>query len=325
MDNSAKIAVIIPNFNRKSIIIKTLDCVKAQTLPPHRLIIIDDASTDGSEQTIDTWIKESDISFETQLLINEKNMGAPASRNRGLQHIGDCEFVYFLDSDDYPPDSFLEKVTEKMASDPELVAVSSDRTMYYEDSQETICQSAISDNPWEWFLCNGAGIASCTLFRAHAIKELNGFNPTLPTGHDTELFTRLAGMGKWGYMPDCPVSFLYRKQGHLRSKYHDYLRRWALIYEDCINNFGGREHISKDTYGALLSWRWFVAGAQLLRHGKIAEANDCFRRSLAWKFKRNWSLVFLLIVSPVIRALPSAAIMRMMDSSSWIKSIFAKL
>lgn len=325
MNNSAKIAVIIPNFNRKDIIIKTLDYVKAQTFSPHCLIIVDDASTDGSKQTINAWIKENDIPFKVMLLVNKENMGAPTSRNRGLQHIEDCEFVYFLDSDDYPPASFLEKAAAKMISDPELVAASSDRIMCYEDSQETIKQAAISNNPWEWFLRNGAGIASCTLFRADAIKELNGFNPTLPTGHDTELFTRLANMGKWGYIADCPVSFLHRKQGHLRSKYYDYLRRWALIYENCLNNFGGRKHISRDTYGTLLAARWFIAGVQLLQQNKINEANDCFRKSMSWKLKKNWAFMFLFVLSPALKILPASdTILRIMSSSKLTKSIFGK-
>ena len=309
-----KTAVIIPVFNRAGLIGRALDHVGAQTQPPDRLIVVDDASDDGTPDAVRQWQRREQRPFETQLLVQETNRGAPTARNRGLAQIarsgnnrgGDCEFVYFLDSDDFPPPDFLEKTAAALAASPRAVAASTDRLMHYElktpdgvrHVEELIHQRELAENPWQWFFIHGAGVASCTLFRAEPVRELGGFSGTLPTGHDSELFTRLANLGEWLHVPHCAVTFTGGDaHDKLYRRHKDYLRSWACIREDCLERFGAREHIPQKLRRRVMGNLWCLAGMQMIALERFGEAGECFRRSLAWRvspFNRSWPLLALL-------------------------------
>jgi len=300
-----KTAVIIPVFNRAGLIGRVLDHIGAQTRPPNRLIVVDDASDDGTPDAVRQWQQREQRPFKTQLLVQETNRGAPAARNRGLAHIGDCGLVYFLDSDDFPPPDFIEKTAAALAASPRAVAASTDRLMRYalktpdgvDHMEELIRQCELAENPWQWFFTEGAGVASCTLFRAEPVRQLGGFNETLPTGHDSELFTRLANLGEWLHIPDCAVTFTAGDaHDKLHRKHKDYLRTWACIREDCLDRFGAREHIPAKLRRRVMGNLWCLAGLQMIALERFGEAGECFRRSLAWRvspFNRAWPLLAL--------------------------------
>ncbi len=86
------VSVIIPNYNRETLIGETISNLLKQSLPPCEIIIVDDGSTDKSVEIIRSCgakIKQ----------IQQNNPGAGAARNAGLRAaIG--EFIQFQDSDD---------------------------------------------------------------------------------------------------------------------------------------------------------------------------------------------------------------------------------
>src|SRR5579863_8085008 len=93
------VSVIIPSFNRATLVTRALDSVFAQTYRPIELLVVDDGSTDESPKVIESWaIRHRGNEFEVHLIC-QPNCGAPTARNRGLI---DCtgEFIQFLDSDD---------------------------------------------------------------------------------------------------------------------------------------------------------------------------------------------------------------------------------
>jgi len=87
-----RISVIIPTYNRASEISAAVHSVLNQTLPPHELIVIDDGSTDGTEQILAPVMQR--IRY-----VKTENLGVSAARNRGIvESTGD--WIAFLDSDD---------------------------------------------------------------------------------------------------------------------------------------------------------------------------------------------------------------------------------
>ena len=87
-----KISVIIPTYNRKSFLKRSVDSVLKQTLKPHEIIIVDDGSSDGTS----SMIKES---YPAINLIRQENKGVSAARNIGIRS-SSGDWVCFLDSDD---------------------------------------------------------------------------------------------------------------------------------------------------------------------------------------------------------------------------------
>lgn len=94
---NAKIAVIIPNYNKGEYIEKCLESVFEQTLQPDQIIIVDDCSADRSRDIIRKLAAQ-----HTQIVpvFLDENKGVSNARNVGVER-ADTEYVTFLDSDDY--------------------------------------------------------------------------------------------------------------------------------------------------------------------------------------------------------------------------------
>jgi len=94
---SCMVSIIIPSFNRISIIKETLDSVQQQTYPNWECIIVDDGSTDGTLEKVKQYAKQ-DARFRLYERDREPK-GAPTCRNIGLSKaVGN--YVIYLDSDD---------------------------------------------------------------------------------------------------------------------------------------------------------------------------------------------------------------------------------
>ncbi|MBD5227188.1 MAG: glycosyltransferase family 2 protein [Bacteroidales bacterium] len=113
---TAPISIVIPVFNRAHLIGRTLDSIVAQTIPPERVIIVDNNSTDDLTAVIDDY-KRRQLPFELDLLTEEKQ-GASAARNRGLRAVS-TPYLLFFDSDDVMRSDHIETVWSAFTREPD--------------------------------------------------------------------------------------------------------------------------------------------------------------------------------------------------------------
>lgn len=97
------VSIIMPSYNTASFIEETIQSVLNQTYTNWELIIVDDCSTDNTNEVVDT-IKDCRIHY----LKNEKNSGAAISRNKALRE-AKGQWIAYLDSDDLWMPEKLEK------------------------------------------------------------------------------------------------------------------------------------------------------------------------------------------------------------------------
>ena len=105
----AKISVIIPAYNVENYIEKTLKSLTLQTFKDFEVIIVNDGSTDNTENKINMILRNVDFSWK---LLKQQNQGVSVARNNGLIE-ANGEYVCFLDGDDYYDAFFLEKMYNK--------------------------------------------------------------------------------------------------------------------------------------------------------------------------------------------------------------------
>lgn len=111
-----KQAVVIPLYNKAAYVEETLRSLANQTRLPDELIIVDDASTDGSLAIAEAFLqKEADAFRNTriELIRLEKNSGPGHARNRGFERT-ESELISFLDADDLYMPGFLQRVQHEM-------------------------------------------------------------------------------------------------------------------------------------------------------------------------------------------------------------------
>lgn len=97
------ISVIIPVYNVRDYLRACLDSVLRQTYTQLEIILIDDGSTDGSDQICDEYENKDSRIY----IIHKKNGGLSDARNKGLD-IATGKYVVFIDSDDIVADTIIE-------------------------------------------------------------------------------------------------------------------------------------------------------------------------------------------------------------------------
>ena len=109
----ALISVVLPTYNRAKVLPRAIDSVLAQSHPEVELVVVDDGSTDGTEELIRSY---GDRIVYLKL---EGNKGGNHARNRGIER-AKGGIVSFIDSDDeYLPDKLTE-VDAFFAENPEI-------------------------------------------------------------------------------------------------------------------------------------------------------------------------------------------------------------
>lgn len=98
------VSVIMPSYNTADYISESIKSVQAQTYTNWELIIVDDCSTDNTDEVVGAFLGDQRIRY----LKNKKNSGAAVSRNRALRE-AKGRWIAFLDSDDLWVPEKLEK------------------------------------------------------------------------------------------------------------------------------------------------------------------------------------------------------------------------
>ena len=111
------ISIVIPSFNRASVISKTLDSILAQEYQDWECIIVDDNSVDNTFQVVESYVKK-DSRFK--VLRNCRKKGAQGARNTGILY-SKSDWVCIFDSDDYMYPNYLQEMTRSINDEVDVV------------------------------------------------------------------------------------------------------------------------------------------------------------------------------------------------------------
>lgn len=112
------VSVVIPTYNRGSVLPRALDSVLAQTCSATEIIVVDDGSTDGTMQCLED-------EYPEVRRVTQENRGVSAARNRGIE-AAMGEWIALLDSDDEWASEKLERQLAELAARPESLVCHTD-------------------------------------------------------------------------------------------------------------------------------------------------------------------------------------------------------
>jgi GT2 family glycosyltransferase len=200
-----KIALIIVNWNGADWLPECLRSVAAQERPPDRVIVVDNASSDGS---LDQALRR--FPFVEPILLGT-NKGFAAANNEALRACDDCDWVALLNPDAFPAPSWLRALAEAAERNPGYAAFASQlRLASHEDlldgSGDVYHVSGLTwreghgsalppsgESPRDVF----SACAAAALYRRDALMDIGGF--------DERYFC---------YAEDVDVGFRLRLRGH---------------------------------------------------------------------------------------------------------------
>ena len=108
------ISVIIPAYNVELYIEECLKSLKNQTVAPNEIIVIDDGSIDSTFEKVNSFKGLDNLKIYKNL-----NSSQGACREIG-KHLSSSEYIYFLDSDDYVAENFIEVIKNLINKEPKL-------------------------------------------------------------------------------------------------------------------------------------------------------------------------------------------------------------
>jgi len=125
MFQDAFVSIITPSYNSAKYIEETMNSVIQQTYQSWEMIIVDDGSSDDSQQIIRNYTAQDE---RIKLIVNEENIGASKSRNKAID-VAIGEYIAFLDSDDIWYENKLEKQIALMQEKDVLLSYSAYETI----------------------------------------------------------------------------------------------------------------------------------------------------------------------------------------------------
>jgi glycosyltransferase involved in cell wall biosynthesis len=207
----AHISVVIPAYNGTSRYLKqAIDSVIGQTRTDHEIIVVDDASTDGTgalAQTIP----------QVRYLRHTVNAGQAAARNTGAQ-LAQSPYLAFLDQDDLWEPTFLEETLAILESATGAALVHCDGYQVNERNEILEYDAAMKHQRSITQLLRGGHDAatSGTLFRKACFDAVGGYDPRLSLWEDIDLAIRLYGSDRFIHLPK-PL-YRHRLYGHNASR-----------------------------------------------------------------------------------------------------------
>ena len=136
------VSIIMPTYNRAHLISETLDSVLAQTYPNWECIIVDDGSTDTTDEVVGEYVKK-DSRFQYHHRPKDRKKGPCACRNYGFE-FSKGELIKWFDSDDIMYSELLEK---QVGTFEEAIDCSVCKVAYYDfEKNETLKENSINSN-----------------------------------------------------------------------------------------------------------------------------------------------------------------------------------
>ncbi|MBE5881053.1 MAG: glycosyltransferase family 2 protein [Lachnospiraceae bacterium] len=268
MTEEKLISVVIPVYNAEKYLKECIESFLRQTYKNLEIIMVDDGSTDASAEIIeDASKKDKRIQY-----IYQKNSGAPAARNNGLDH-AKGEYIYLFDADDLVEDDTIQLLFSLAEEQDADIAIGNFRTMLSADktvdsgefdSVKVYCGDEIS----ECMLLSP--LPGNKLFRSRMIKEKEIRFAQVRLGQDLNFYQKVLSVSKKVCV--CPeYTMRYRIVGNSVS--HSYTGKVVDIIKslDDVRQFHENNGVSDKIKGNLDAVRVKHYAAETSKVPKIKE------------------------------------------------------
>lgn len=266
------VSVIVPAYGVAHLLGEALASLQAQRRQDWEAIVVDDGAPDDVAGAFAPFAKDPRF----RLLLTD-NGGLSVARNRAIAQAR-APFIALLDGDDlYEPD-YLARMLARIQADEGLGFVYCDafvfgehlrRVRRYSETWPLIGQATL-----DRVLSREAAIFGACLIRRSALEAVGGFDETLRSAEDLDLWVRLLAAGWGAALTQAPLVRYRRRRGSLSTNSERIQLESCKLYRKAAQRLEGRpEQATAQRMLAVceqrLSW---ARGEQRLRAGDVAGA-----------------------------------------------------
>jgi len=306
-----KISAVIPAYNSAKFIRAAINSIQAQTRKVDEIIVVDDGSTDNTEQVLKTFA-------HTVIYHKQANQGPSAARNKGIE-LASGDWIAFLDADDQWTVDKTTKQIQALQTNPELHLIAGDMTEIDNDDQ-LLTQSVLAKHKMLDYFQQLAGKpvpnalaalvkknfipTGTVLVKRQTLLEAGMFNTEIRYGEDLELWAKIATFHAVTCLPD--ILMLRRQHGNNATQASEGMLIDLTKAAESIRNFASpqliAQGVSPNSLVAEAQWTlgyWYFSG------GNNAKAREAFKKSLSQDFTLNnlLYLIFSILPASLINAL----------------------
>lgn len=290
IDPASPISVVIPTYNRMSTLPRALESVAAQSCKPRQVIVIDDASTDDTEQRLAPFLARGVIYRR-----HSRNRGTSAARNTGAA-LCDGDVIAFLDSDDeLQQNNFAERLDALRRGGEACVLAYCPSLII--GKKVRIVVDTLTPEAWNrpFFDCNFVGGASQCMVNAAAFRAVSGFNERLAVAEDWDLWLRLRRCGHFAFAGN---TFVIRHADSNERLSNHWTKRLAGL-RHIYATYARPAERAADTLGSELA---LEIGDTFFHLRRRKWARIAYRRSLAGERRSRVMLSLALTYLPITAA-----------------------
>ena len=274
------VSVVVPVYNRRELVGRALESVSAQTFTDWELIVVDDASTDGTwEYLRSAWNEAPPV----RLLRQRVNSGVSAARNTGIE-AARGDWIALLDSDDEWKPRKLEK----------QMAALSESGLAVCHTDEIWIRNGVRVNPHKHHAKHGGRIflhalprcvisPSSILLRRTVFDAIGTFDESLPACEDYELFLRLTCRYEVHYLEE-KLTVKYGGHEDQLSRAHPAMDRFRVRALDRLLKDAAAPLTAEERAAARDT---LVRKAAIVRDGAVRHGNHGLQDSMA-EYLSRW-------------------------------------
>jgi glycosyltransferase involved in cell wall biosynthesis len=266
------VSICIPTYNRMDYLKETLDSVVAQTYKDYEIVIVDDGSTDGTEDMI------KNLDYPIRYCWQE-NRGDAAARNR-LIELAQGEYISFIDSDDVLLPDAIERMVDAIKAESDDVVVYG--SYFRIDQDGKICgrsRRRLYTGNITKYLFQDIFVHCCgSMLPKKLLDGAATFNSSLKVCSDYDLWLRLSMKHRFVALAD-PTFKRRRHSGNLSTNSFANCLAQFQVLERFYYEKGGREVVPPKIAEKVLGKQAYRTGRRAFKEGLREEACQFLRQS----------------------------------------------
>lgn len=231
-----KVSVIIPSYNHEKFIGDAIESVLNQSYPHIEIIVVDDGSTDGTQEILSRFQSQINIMFMFQ-----ENSGGSAARNSGIR-VAQGRYICFLDSDDVFHPEKVERQIEFFNTNPEIGLVHTGAYVLLKANEGwkhwyTYTPPVFHSRDEQIKELLKANYIACStvMVRRDLFSQVGLFNTKYDYAPDYDMWLRLLTCSDFSSIPEALIHYRWHGGNQSRNLNHDAV---SVIQQEAAERFG---------------------------------------------------------------------------------------
>ena len=234
------VSVIIPAYNAVATIAYALRSCAWQTRRPDEVVVVDDASTDGTGLVTLAWsAQDKPATFGVSRL--DCNRGAAAARNAAIR-LCSGEFVFYLDADDMMPDGRIADTLDEFYNTGADVIYGQKQWFEHDHTQRKADRRVSEPAPGNIVGGTGFGCGAVAVRRSVHVEDGLWLDESMSVGEDAELLVACVSAGLQVHCSTNVYCWRRKSEGSLRNRGNwGLMRSWLRVkHEAWLDGYGVR-------------------------------------------------------------------------------------